>query len=598
MKKISLVMLSFLVVAAAIAQNVNEGIKQLYYQKTNTARQTLQNAVNTNPRDANAIYWLGQAYLSGTNPDVNAAKALYQKALNDGINDPIIWVGMGHVDLLNGKRNEARQNFEAAITNSLDKKKNPNPNILAAIGRANADGGSNIGDPMYGIEKLKQAATLNVTDPEIYVNMGINFQKMGGEKGGDAVQSYNAALQRDPKYARALYRIGKVYESQNNKELFEDYYSRAINADAAYTPTYLALYDYYKNRDVNKALSSLQSFIQYAEQNPENEYFMADYLFRAGKYQESISKGKELESKYGLTVLPKLNVLYAYNYDRLKDSVQAKTAIQKYLSTATPEQVLPDYYVLAGSIVGKFPGSEDEASGYFEKAIQADTVRANRLDYAAAAAQIFEKAQKYTQQYQWLEKLAGFKDKWAEIDYYRVSDAAFKAKAYQRIFDSIAPKYVAAFPEKPQPYSFWVRSAKAIDTGGTLGLAVEPINKQNDFLMKDTAKNKKAIYLNYYYLLVYYGDKLKDYPKAIELTEKMMALYPEGSEEYGFAKKTNDSLKEMMNRRTNPRGTTGTGAATGTGTGAKPGSSTAPAPPTTPKPGSGTPSKPGGGKKR
>lgn len=560
MKKISLVMLSFMVFAAAIAQNVNEGIKQLYYQKNTTARQTLQNAVTANPKDATAIYWLGQAYLAGNSPDVNAARALYQKALNEGVNDPLIWVGMGHIDLLAGKRNEARQNFEAAITNSLDRKKNPSPVVLAAIGRANADGGSAIGDPQYGIDKLKQAASLNAADPEIYVNMGINYQKLGGDRGGDAVQSYNAALQRDPKYARALYRIGKVYESQQNKELFEDYYARAIAADPAYTPTYLALYDYYKNRDVNKALGSLQSYIQYAEPNPENEYFMADYLYRAGKYQESINKGKELEAKYGLTQLPKLNVLYAYNYDRLKDSVQARNYIQKYLTTAAPEQLIPDYYVLAGSIVGKFPGSEAQASGYFEKAVELDTIRSNRVDYATAAAQLFEKSQNFPLQYYWLAKLAGYKDKLSEFDYYRLTDVSFKAKAYQRVLDTLGPKYIAAFPEKPQGYAFRVRAAKAIDTAAAMGLAVEPINQQNEFLMKDTLKNKKAIYLNYYYLLVYYNDKVKDLPKAIEMTEKMMALYPEGSEEYSFAKKTNDYLKQSLNKKPAPRG--GNAAAT------------------------------------
>jgi Tfp pilus assembly protein PilF len=464
---------------------------------------------------------------------------------------------MGHVELLSGRRNEARQHFEAAITNSLDRKKNPSPAVLAAIGRANADGASNIGDPQYAIEKLKKASELNTTDPEIFVNMGINYQKLGGDRGGEAVQAYNAALQRDAKYARALYRIGIVYLSQQNKDLFDEYFTKAIAADPSYTPTYLVLYDYYKNRDVNKALSYLQDYIKYAEPNPENEFFMADYLFRAGKYQQSLDEGKKLEAKYGIATLPKLNALYAYNYDRLKDSIQAKSYIQKFLSTAKPADIQSDHYVLAGSILAKFPGSESEASGYLEKAIQSDTVKANQIDYMTTAAQIFEKAGKYEQQYQWLNRLAGMKDKWGEIDYYRLNDVSVKAQAYKRVYDSLAPKYIQAFPDKPQGYAFYVRAAKALDTAGTLGLAIEPINKQNDFLLKDTAKNKKAIYLNYYYQLLYFGEKAKekDLPKAIALTEKMMALYPEGSEEHTFAKTTGEALKKTLERQRNPRST-------------------------------------------
>lgn len=541
MKKISLVLLSFVVVAVAMAQNVNDGIKQLYYQKKNTAKQTLQNAVNANPKDPNAIYWLGQAYINLD--DVAGAKAVYQKALNEGVNDPLIWAGMGHVETLNGRKNEARQNFEAAITASLDRRKNPNPQVLAAIGRAMADGGSNIGDPQYGIEKLRKAAELNPNDPETYVNIGINYQKLGGDRGGDAVQAYNTALQKDPKYARALYRIGMVYLSQQNKEQFEDYFNRAIAADPSYTLPYLALYDYYKNRDVNKALNYLQEYVKYAEPNPENEYFMADYLFRAGKYQESLNKGKELENKYGITNLPKLNVLYAYNYDRLKDSVQAKTYIQKFLATAKPAEIQPDYYVLAGSILAKFPGNEEQASAYLQKAIETDTVKSNQLDYIKAAAQIFEKSGKYEQQYTWLLKLANTKEKWAEIDLYNLNEVSMKAKSYKRVLDTLGPKYVLAFPDKPQGYAFRVRAAKAIDTAASLGLAIEPINQQNEFLMKDTAKNKKAIYLNYYYLLVYYGDQVKDVQKAVEMTDKMMALYAPGTEEYAFAEKTKKALQ-------------------------------------------------------
>ncbi|HEX6915009.1 MAG TPA: tetratricopeptide repeat protein [Chitinophagaceae bacterium] len=561
MKKISLVCLALLVmVVSAMAQNVNEGIKQLYYQKYNTAKQTLQQAVNANPKDPNAIYWLGQVFLAMD--DVEGAKSLYQKALNEGVNDPMIWVGMGHVESLNKRKNEARQHFEAAITASLDRRKNPNPRVLAAIGRANADGGSDVGDPQYAIEKLKKAAELDKNDPEIYLNMGINYQKLGGDRGGEAVQAYNNALLRDPKYAKALYRIGRIYESQSNLDLFTDYYTKAIAADPAYTETYLALYEYYKNRDVNKALGYLQEYIKNAEQNPDNEYFMADYLFRAGKYQESLNLGKQLENKYGLAALPKLSVLYAYNYDRLGDSVKARTNIERYLSSAKPQQIQADHFVLAGAILAKFPGSEEAASAYLEKAIQADTIHANQLDYMKTAAQIFEKAGKYEQQYQWLYKLASADNNWSELDHYRLNDVSMKALKFQRVYDTLAPKYIAAFPDKPQGYAFRVRAAKAIDSTGDKGLAIEPINQQNEYLLKDTAANKKAVYLNYYYMLVYYNDKAKDLPKAIEMTEKMMALYPEGSEEFNFAKKTNDVLVKALERRGGGQRSSGNAAAT------------------------------------
>jgi tetratricopeptide (TPR) repeat protein len=571
MKKISLIMLSFLIfIVSAMAQNVDEGKRQLYYQKYVTAKQTLQNAVNANSKDPNAVYWLGQALLA--QDDIAGAKALYQKALNEiGNSDPLIMVGVGHVELLEGKRDAARQRFETAISLSMQKR-NPNPAILNAIGRANADGPTSVGDPVYAVEKLIKAAELDKTNPDILINLGVNYLKMGSERGGEAVQAFNSALQRDPRNALALYRIGRIYESQQNKELFEDYYNRAIAADPAFSPTYFVLYDYYKSRDVNKALGYLQNFIKYAEPNPENDFYMAEYLFRAGKYQESLNQAKALETKFGLNVLPRLNVLYAYNYDRLGDSIKAKASIEKYFASAKEDKVQPTDYVFAGTILAKFPGSEDAASMYLEKAIKYDTIRANKIDYMNTAADLFGRAQKYEQQYQWLAKLANFRGQWSEADHYRLNDVSYKAKSYQRVLDTLGPKYIVAFPDKPQGYSFRVRAAKAIDTSGTLGLAVEPINQQNEYFIKDTAKNKKSIYSNYYYLLIYYNDKAKDVDKAIEMTEKMMALYPAGSEEHNFAKTTNEALVKNKNRgksgggtntpKGNANATTGSGSTT------------------------------------
>ncbi len=164
-----------------LAQSVDEARKSLYYGRTTSARQTLEKLIAANSKNAEATYWLGQTLLNAN--DIPGAQKLYQDALNSGVNDPWIWVGMGHVELLQGKKDAARQRFEAAITASIQKKKE-NPDILNAIGRANADGPANSGDPAYAIEKLKKAAQLKPTDPDILVNLGINYLKLGPDQGG------------------------------------------------------------------------------------------------------------------------------------------------------------------------------------------------------------------------------------------------------------------------------------------------------------------------------------------------------------------------------------------------------------------------------
>ena len=126
MKKMKKTILTLLAVAFAtsfaISQKVEDGIKFIYYQRNKSAIETLKKVVAANPKDPVAIYWLGQAYLSdyrgseGKNY-LDSAKQVYQNALNGGINDPWIWVGMGHVQILeNNDVNSAKQKFEQAIT--------------------------------------------------------------------------------------------------------------------------------------------------------------------------------------------------------------------------------------------------------------------------------------------------------------------------------------------------------------------------------------------------------------------------------------------------------------------------------------------------
>ena len=92
MKKTTLTLFSVvLATSLTVAQSLDEGRKFLYYERTKSAVETLEKVVASNSKDPKSIYWLGQAYLAAD--DIAKAKALYQKALNEGVNDPYIWVG-------------------------------------------------------------------------------------------------------------------------------------------------------------------------------------------------------------------------------------------------------------------------------------------------------------------------------------------------------------------------------------------------------------------------------------------------------------------------------------------------------------------------
>lgn len=548
-KTVLLVIGALLSITMITAQGLNDGIKMISYQKSKTAVDILGKAYNSNTKDAQTAYWYGQALLA--NEDIAAAKAVYQKALHEGVNDAWIWIGMGHVELLEGgDLNAAKQKFEQAITATLETKgKNKgkaNAAILTAIGRANADGSSKQGDPNYGIDKLKQAGEIDKTSADIFVNMGICYRKLGGEMGGEAVKSFNEATVRDPKSANAFHYIGQIYASQNNKDLMDEYYGKALAADANYPPVYLDWFRFYQNRDVNVAKEYIEKYVSLADKDCKTDYFYTDYLFRAGKYQESLDKTKAMDAGDCKTFVM-LPVLYAYNYDRLGDSLQAKSYLEKFFTTAPVNKIEPNHYELAVKVFSKFPGSEMVTAGYLQKAIDNDTAKANKLTYIKQAAEMFGKAKMYKEQVQWLNKYNELKGSMGEYDHYLITNAAYLSKDYTATM-GYAQKYITTVPDKPQGYVFNVRAAKALDTTSNPGIAVEALLQYNTFLAKDSVKNKTTIVGNYYYIMIYFADKVKDYAKAIEYCDRILMIIP-GDAEMTAIRKT---LESRLNKSTQP----------------------------------------------
>lgn len=570
MKKIASMTLTALVlVQCTMAQSVSEGVKLLQYvYKNNSAKAVLQKAYDANPKDPQAIYWLGIANVAKnrevlSKDGVAAARAIYAKALQEGVNDPLIWVGQGTMDILDGNNvNAAKQKFEQAITTSTETKgKNkgkPSAAILNAIGFANSLGSSTMGDPVYGIEKLKQAATIDLNNADIYFNMGVCFLKLGGENGGEAVKAFQEADLRDTKSGRAKWRTGKIYQSQNNKESLELFFNGAIQAEPAFPAPYLELFNYYANRDVAKAKGYLDDFLKYADKDPLNDFFYAEYLFRAGKYNESLAKAKEIEASAGLAAVPRLSLLYAYNYDRLGDSVAAKDNVVKFFNAKLDIQ--SQDYDLAVKLLSKFPGNETQTVGYLEQAIGNDTSKVNKLNYMNQAADIYGKSKMYKEQLFWLKKKADASSTpLTNRDYYFMCDAAVKSGNIEDA-KKYSAEYVSKFPDQMFGYRFAANAAIAEDADTSKGTAMPAVQAYIDFLSKDPAKNAKILPYQFYYQASYYHDKVKDYPKTLEVLNKLLALYPE--DKYGTQVKPIVE-KEIANPAPPAKGNTNKGSGAG-----------------------------------
>ena len=567
MKKLVFLLVGFVFSTALMAQvapsPLAEGLKMLNYEKNKSALNFFKEAYDKNPGDGETIFWYGQAILAqnyngiSTPESIQKAKELYQKSLQAKGSDAWLLVGMSHIQSLEGADvNAVKQNLEVAITSTLNTKGKykgkPNQDIINAIGYVFAELPISIGDHRYAIDKLKETVSAyDVVNSSLYVNLGINYLKLGGgENGGDAVTAFQNAINADPKNAYAYYRIGKVYQTQNNKESLDEYFNKAIAADPAIAPVYFSLYTYYAEVSTSIAKTNLDLFLQYADKDPIFEYFSADYLFRSGQFDQSLEKAKAMEAAGSLTIFPGLAVLLAKNYDKKGDTVLAKSYIEPYITNTTPDKLINTDYELAVKILSKFSGSQATLVGILEKAIAADTAKVNKLKYYKLGYEMLEKSNMYADELKWYTNYSALRGVKDEVYYYKTTSIAINAKE-GAIATATAKEYVAAFPDKPNGYSMNVRAAKLLDTANNLGILFEAVNTQNEYLLKDPTKNKQTLINNYYTLIGYYNET-KGYENAVLMCDKVLELVP-GDPTTLQAKalfvKNIDIIKKMQNSK-------------------------------------------------
>lgn len=523
MKKIGLVISLVFVGNFLFAQSIGEGKKFLNYERFESAEGVFNKLLTANPNNVEAAYWLGQTYLKNTeNPDTVAAQNIYQKTLQANPNAPLIMVGIGELELREGKTNDARNRFETAI--SLTKSKDAN--VLSAVGRANVETKS--GDALYAIDVLNKAAARSKKDPEIQILLGDAYRKL--IDGANATVSYQNALAMDPKNARASFMIGRIYETQGygQEAIYMKYYNEAIAADPNFAPVYYWLYSYYYQRDVAKAREFLDKYIAVADADSKNCYGEASLLYVSKLYDEAINKANGCITTAGTKAFPNLWGLIAYSYDKKGDSANAKKYFEEFFTKVVPENIGPNDYATYGRILLKFPGQEDKAAEYIDKAIALDTIPANKLDYIRETAASLVAANKFVEAGKWYGKILTLKPDYGKVDLYYAGYNDYRGGNYPTA-DSVFKIYQQKYPDDVFGWYMGARAKEGIDSTSELGLAKPDYEKI--IAIADTTQDKASIkdrlIPSYRYLVAYYYNIKNDKENAILYNNKILEVDPE-----------------------------------------------------------------------
>ena len=509
------------------AQSIDDGKSFMYYERYKSAKDIFQKLLAVNPANEEAAYWLGQVYISSddkTAKDLADAKAFYQSKLTTTPNSPLLIAGMGHIALLEGKKEDARNRFETAISLSQGK----SIAVLNAIGFANGSPDSKNGDAAYAIDKLKQATQIKkFNDPDVYANLGDAYRKFAD--GGNAILSYEAALALNPKYARATYRIGKVYQTQGiaQEPIYMKFYNDAIVMDPKYAPVYYNLFNYFYENNVSRAAEYLDKWLANSDDDPKACYYKASLKYAQGLFNEAILKSDECLAAEGANPYPNIYGLKALAYNRLKDSINAKANYEEYFKRQVPEKIGAGDCSAYANLLLKFPGNEVQAAELVEKAVQMDSIESNKVNYLKTIAQAYEGRKNFAEAARWYSRIIAIKKEYGKIDLYNAGYSFFRSSLYDSSI-AVFNKYVSKFPDDIFGYYMIGKANAAIDSTGALSLALPAYMKAIQIGESATDKEKVKNQLSgaYKYFIEFYYNVKKRQDSALVYLDKALALEP------------------------------------------------------------------------
>ncbi|OQP50240.1 tetratricopeptide repeat protein [Niastella populi] len=519
MKKIlSFTMGILLIPVLMFAQNVGDAEELIYYKRYTGAQQMLNGIVSREPANAEAWYWLAQAYIH--DDSTSAITDLVQRAPENIHNEPYFQVARGHLLLTQHKKDSANLLFEQAVKKTRSK----DAGILAAVARAHIS--TPAGDGQAALDMLKKAIKRDKKNPALYTLMGDAHRKMGN--GEEAYKAYNQALSKNAAYAAAHYKIGKIFASQNNPSVYLKYFVQAIDADPKYAPALYDLYYHYYFTDANKAMAYFNRYIANSDREPENDYRYTDLLYLTKKYEEAIDKAQQLLSQPQADTITRLHKLLAYSYLGLNDTANAISSMNNYFSYEADSNLVAKDFETMATLYETMDGAEDSVLVNYEKAAAITNDTMARYTYYRKIADLYKERDDFASQAYWLGKVYENNDRASNLDLFNWGVAHFKAEQYKEA-DTVFGRYIEKYPDQGFGYYWRARTNALRDSSMQEGLAIPYYDQLIDVIEeKDTitSTHKKWLVQAYGYKAAWETNEQNDYAAAIENLNKVLEIDP------------------------------------------------------------------------
>ena len=512
-------------------QDLNSALNMTYQEQFDAADQAFNALSAKEPTNGKYFYYSGENQLASyfidpTNIpfDAIAKKAIdrYTKGIAANPNEPLNYVGLGKVALIQKNKTLADENFAKAMSFLPAKKqkstltKPDQATLLIRLAEAYVQVDSKDTGLVFNL--FRRAEVLDPKNPELYLIRG-DYWFYSLNNGSRAAENYKRSQDFAPQSKRARVRLGQLYTRIRSYQDALTYYQEALAIDPSFAPAYLEMgFLYAKTNQPEESKKNFKKYLDLSSSNIAAKRRYANMLIQTEDYKGAIEQIHQIMAMDSLS-FNDLNRALAYSYYEEKQYPQAKYYINKFMTNAPAEKITSKDYIYSGRIQIK-SGQDSLGIINLTKAFETDSTNTDLLNEIATSYIKTKKHQNAGDTY----KLKIQRTNGNVNDYYKMGRAYYDAKNWAEADSALAKVNRISVDFEPA-YLFRARIYSNLDPDSKEGLAKPFYEKLVEKASADSVKYGKDIleaynYLGYHYLVN------KQYCESLVYWDKIACLDP------------------------------------------------------------------------
>lgn len=483
------------------AQNLQDAVKLTQSERYEDASAAFKNLIKSTPTP-DAYYFYADNFVKWELMD--SAKSVLGQAVKLYPTSPLIYAGLGKVDLMANNPTAAKANIQKAQelvkADAKTLSKEAQSSVYSRLSEGYIYAESKNADE--ALRFLTEAEKLNPKDPEIFILKGDAVSTRKTSDASEAIKNYEHAGELDKNSRTSILRQGNIYRAVNNYEAALELYNKAIALDPGFAPAYRERGElYYRSAKIQNGIEDYKKYIELNNSNSARARY-GMFLFVAKDYPGAIKELTEVINK-GYNNPIAYRVL-GFSQSEAKAPAEGLKNVEKFRSMVGPnfKFIFLDY-----SYYGKLLAANGQDSLGIEELKKAIAIDPEFIDGYSDIASIYFKQKKFPEAAQYYRLKIAKSGKADYNDYNYLGRALYQNKEYPGA-DSAFTKVTELLPNLTIGYLWSARAKNRQEANpeALTGMAKPMFEKVIAVGSADAEKNKKDLleaysYLGYLYIL-------------------------------------------------------------------------------------------------